>query len=302
MFHYLENNWMKWYYDDDPSNLFRTNTNQIFNIDFELDSAPCLDLRTEMIRACHSIRDYYPNDKFSLMLSGGSESEMLVRAFKESGVPFEVYIGRYENHLNIYDVSYAVVACETMGVPYKFIDFNTKKFFENDVVECSIKAEITIPPILVILALTDKVDGIPILGDGNPELWRFTPGYEKTGIWANVEIEYDFGRTKYFMRQNRIGISDWLRWSHRLLKAYAKTKWFGDLTSDRIIGKRGVHSTKIQGYREAWPEMTNRVKKHGFEDIHDYLFNDLQKELALNYHGGCLYRQVVLSPIDKIYF
>jgi hypothetical protein len=302
MFTYLENNWMKWYYDDDPTALFRSNNDQIFNIDFELDSTPCKDLRTEMVLACQSIRDHYPNEKFSLMLSGGGESEMLVRAFKEAGVPFQVYIGRFEDYLNIYDVSHAVVACENMNVSYKFIDFNVKNFFEHDIAECSRKAQITIPPILTTLALTDRVDGIPILGDGNPELWRTTPGYDKPGTWLNVEIEYDFGRLKYFINQNRVGISDWLRWSHRLLKAYAKTKWFNDLISDKIMGKRGVHSTKIQGYREAWPELIPRAKKHGLEDIEDYMFGPLQRDLAIGVHNGNLFRQVVLSPIKEIYY
>ena len=299
MFNYLENNWLTWYYDNDPSQLFRTNPNQVFNVDFDLDPTPCLDLRAETIRACQSIRDHYPSDTFSLMLSGGSESEMLVRAFKESGVPFHVYIGRYENYLNIYDVAYAVTACETMNIPYTFIDFNIKNFFEHDVAEYSLKAEITTPGILAIMALTDKVDGIPILGDGNPEVRRLTPGYDRQGTWVNAEIEYDYGRTKYFMKQNRVGISDWLRWSHRLLKSYARTKWFADLISDKLHGKRGVHSTKIQGYREAWPELLPRVKKHGFEDIlteHDLLEKELVK-----LHGGINFHQISFDSVARIY-
>jgi hypothetical protein len=75
MYQYLENNWLRWYYDDDPSQVFRTSIDQIFNVDFDLDPTPSQDLRTEMIRACHSIRDIYPNETYSIMFSGGSESE-----------------------------------------------------------------------------------------------------------------------------------------------------------------------------------------------------------------------------------
>jgi hypothetical protein len=149
------------------------------------------------------------------------------------------------------------------------------------------------------MALTDKVDGIPIMGDGNVELWRLTPDYPRPGIWANIELEYDYGRTKYFMKQGRPGIPDWLRWSHRLLKSYARTKWFYNLTNDNIVGKRGVSSTKIQGYQEAWPELLPRVKKHGFEDIWDHCL-ELEKELIkLHDHD---YYQVVLTPIDTVYY
>jgi hypothetical protein len=299
MFTYLENNWLRWYYDDNPYQIFRTDPNQIFNIDFTFDPTPCLDLRTECIRACQSIRDHYPTDKFSLMLSGGSESEMLVRSFKAAGVPFDVYIGRYENKINAYDVEFAVKACESIGVPYTFLDFNLKHFFDNDVANYSLKSEIASAGFCCILALTDMVDGIPILGDGNPELWRLTPGYDKPSAWINVELEYDYGRTKYFIKQNRPGISDWLRWSHRLLKSYAKTKWFNQLITNQFQGKRGVHSTKIQGYQEAWPELLPRVKKHGFELIPDQLESINMKLIRL--HNGYNFTQCVFHPIQQIY-
>lgn len=299
MFTYLENNWVRWYYDDNPYQIFRTDPTQIFNIDYTLDLTPCLDLRTECIRACQSICDHYPGEKFSLMLSGGSESEMLVRSFKAAGVPFNVYIGRYENGINAYDVNFATQACDSLGVPYKFLDFNVGKFFENDVIEYSLKAEIPYAGFCCIMALTDMVDGVPILGDGNPELWRLTPGYNKPGRWVNVEPEYDYGRTKYFIKQNRPGISDWLRWSHRLLKSYAKTKWFNQLITDQMPGKRGVHSTKIQGYQEAWPELLPRIKKHGFELVEDQL-NQINRKL-LTLHNGCTFTQCDLQSIQKIY-
>jgi len=299
MFTYLENNWLRWYYDDDPYQIFRTDPGQVFNIDFTFDPTPCLDLRSEGIRACHSIRDHYPSEQFSLMFSGGAESEILVRAFRESGIPFKVYIGRYENEINGYDVDFATQACRTMGVPYTFLDFNLKKFLDNDVVDYSLKCEIPYASMCCIMALTDLVDGIPIMGDGNPELWRTTPGYNKPGTWINIEPEYDYGRTKYFIKQNRVGISDWLRWSHRLLKSYAKTKWFNQLTTNQIEGKRGVHSTKIQGYQEAWPELHTRIKKHGFELVWD----DIQEinKILLKLHNGHNFLQFDFGSISTVY-
>ena len=278
MFTYLKNNWIRWYYDENPCEIFRTSSDQTFHIDFDFDPTPCLDLRTETINACHSVRETYPSEKFSLMLSGGGESEMLVRAFREAKIPFRVFIGRYENNINEYDIHYAVKACESMDIPYTFLDFNITKFFENDVVDVSVKGQIPYSIICAVMAMTDMVDGVPILGDGNPEIYRITKNYNKKGTWINVEPEFDYGRTKYFIRQNRPGISDWLRWSHTLLKSYAKTKWFNELITDQYYGKLGVHSTKIHGYREAWPELAMRQKKHGCEPI-QLLVNEVDKHL-----------------------
>jgi hypothetical protein len=301
MFNYLENNWLRWYYDDNPSEIFRTSPEQNFYIDFDFDPTPCLDLRTETINACYSIRDTYPNEKFSLMLSGGSESEMLVRAFKEAKIPFKVYIGRYENNINEYDIHYAVKACESMDISYTFLDFNINRFFENDVVGVSLKGQIPYAIICAIMAMTDLVDGIPILGDGNPEVHRITKNYSKRMPWINVEPEYDYGRTKYFIKQNRPGISDWLRWSHTLLKSYSRTKWFKELTTDCYRGKLGVHSTKIQGYQEGWPELSTRIKKHGFEPVNEMVEEINKKLFELHNLSDRFNMSYDIHPLTHIY-
>lgn len=302
MFTYLENNWIRWYYDEDPSKIFRTSPDQTFHVDFDFDPTPCLDLRTETINACHSVRETYPNEKFSLMLSGGGESEMLVRAFREAKIPFRVFIGRYENNINEYDIHYAVKACESMDIPYTFLDFNITKFFENDVIDVSIKGQIPYSIICAVMAMTDMVDGVPILGDGNPEIYRCNKNYNKKGIWINVEPEFDYGRTKYFIRQNRPGISDWLRWSHTLLKSYAKTKWFNKLITDQYYGKLGVHSTKIQGYREAWPELEPRRKKHGCEPI-QLLVDEVDKHLFKIHHlSNKSDISFDMNPLSAVYY
>lgn len=301
MYQYLENNWQRWYYDDDPSQLFRTSKDQIFNVDFALDPTPALDLRTEMIRACHSIRDTYPNETYSLLFSGGSESEMMVRAFHEAKIPFKTYITRYANDLNIYDVSHAAIACINLNIPYTIIEIDHNKFFDNDLEIYSEKAEMNIPPMLAVCSVIDKIDGLPILGNGDACIMRRPRLYDnRPHLWCNVEVEHDYGFAKYFLKQNRVAITEFFRWSHRLLKSVSNTTWFNNLINNNLYGKLGTHSTKIIGYQEVWPELITRRKSWGMEDILPRVIQ-LENDLA-KCKNGIDFNQVQLDSIQRIYF
>jgi|LakMenEpi03Aug12_release.lakeMendotaPanAssembly.Ray.scaffolds.fasta_scaffold24683_11 hypothetical protein len=283
MFTHTENNWLYYCYDDDPNVLRRTHSDQSFKIVIKQTVDPILDFRTECIKATRSIKDTYPNEKFSLMFSGGSESEMMLRSFVAAGIDFDVYIGRYKNDLNIYDVSYAVIICESLGVPYKFIDFDVVKFFENDVVEYSLKSQIVIPPLLPQLALCDLVDGLPVMAGGELFIERTDNDYSKKGTWLVTEWEYNWGWCKFFAQQGRLAVADWCRWSPNQFLALTQTNWFDKITNDGYPGKLGMSSTKLEGYREAWPEMIPRLKKHGMEDIKPWMI-EISAQLY-NAHG-----------------
>lgn len=301
MYQYLENNWLRWYYDDDPTQIFRTSKDQIFNVDFNLDPTPAQDLRTEMIRACHSIRDVYPTETFSLMFSGGSESEMMVRAFFEAKIPFDIYIARYANDLNIYDVSYAVITCENLNLKYKIIDIDHNKFFDNELAEYSAHAEMNVPSILAVCAAIDKIDGLPILANGDACIMRRPFYYDgRPSMWCNVEVEHDYGTAKHFLKQNRPAVTEFFRWNHRLLKSVGTTKWFKDLVTNQIYGKLGTHSSKMQGYQEVWPELIARRKSWGMENILPHI-QELENKLT-TINNGIDFNQSQFDTIDRVYF
>ena len=103
------------------------------------------------------------------------------------------------------------------------------------------------------------------------------------------------------MNQNRPAVSEWLRWRHTQLKSLARTNWFQQLIGDQFIGKRGVNSTKIHGYREAWPELTVRRKSYGFESIEETVLVPLKKELV-DLNKGNWFRQILLSSPKYLYY
>lgn len=298
MTHFLQNDWLRWYYDY-PGQLFRTHKDQLFVVEFDLDPTPCSDLKTELTLVCNQIRDLFPNDRFSVLLSGGSESEILVRMFKQLDLPFDIYIVRYSLDLNIYDVSHAVILCENLNLPYTIIDFDYLHFFENDVFSYSKILEANAPPILAICSILDKIDGIPVLGNGDPVLWRRPADYSNQNkMWYHAEPEFDFGFRKYCLKTNRPAVTEFFRWNHNTLKSFANLKWFNNLISDQFFGKLGTNSTKMQGYQELFPELVSRKKSNGMEKIkHVYL--ELNRELIKQ--NGFNYQDVHIEEISTIY-
>jgi hypothetical protein len=60
--------------------------------------------------------------------------------------------------------------------------------------------------------------------------------------------------------------------------------WFQNLINDKYVGRLGVNSTKLQGYREVYPGMIGRKKKTGFEKIKDQM-EEFEKYLEKKYKG-----------------
>ena len=80
--------------------------------------------------------------------------------------------------------------------------------------------------------------------------------------------------------------------------SYTRLAWFKKLINDGIIGKTGVNSTKLQGYREAYPELIDRSKLTGFEKI-DTLINEVEKHLSTK-NNGLIYRQDCTMSLSQI--
>lgn len=232
--------------------------------------------KEELIKAASSTIDIFGND-VSILFSGGSESDLMLRSFLAIKAKPNVYIVRYENDYNLYDVSYAVTICSMLNVDYKIIDFNLTHFFENDAEKVSRIAEIDRPRALPYCKILELIDGVPVFGRGEPNPIKL----ENT--WIQRCHEYDVGRIKYARTINKPAIAEWFKWTPGLIISYMNLKWFNDLTNDKYNATDSA-TTKMIGYREAYPELIDRVKKTGFEKI-DTLINEVDRHLFNKYSG-----------------
>lgn len=282
MIYTSKNNWYSWSYAD--IQFGEQLGSQEFKTHFSKITRPVTNFKNELTLAAASILDTYANLKPEIFFSGGADSELLLRSFLDIGYKPNVYIVRYEHDYNIYDVSYAITICSTLNIDYTIIDFNLSKFFENDAETISENSQIDRPRALPYCQFLNLVDGLPILGASDITAFRTNNDYSIPGEWKIRCWEHDIGWSKYARHVNRPAIPEWFKWTPELVASFSNLKWFKKLVADKYYGKLGTNSTKLDGYREAYPQLIQRTKKTGFEQI-DHLVLEFEKHLEKKYKG-----------------
>jgi hypothetical protein len=296
MIYTSENNWYSWSYGD-RQKFSRQLGNEKLHTYYEKFTGTVSSFVDELYKASSSTLEHYPNIRPSILFSGGIDSEIVLRSYLKIGANPKVYIVRYENDYNIYDVSYAITMCSLLNVDYTIIDFNLKRFYENDAERISELAQVDRPRALPQCKFFDLVDGLPIICSSDLTGVRTNDDYSKKGTWFIRDHEYDIGWSKYLRETNRQGIAEWFKWTPGLVLSFMQMQWFTKITNDEYYGKLGFNSTKIIGYKEAYPDLIERKKQTGFEKV-DPLINEFESFLKTKYNG-LPYRQTVDRTIAE---
>ena len=298
MIYTSENNWYYWTYADAKFDR-RTSPEQELRTVFSPVNTIIQSFKQELLNNARSTIEHFDGKKFSLLFSGGMDSELLLRSYLELNHSFDVNIFRYENNYNIYDVSHAVVVCESLGVPYKIIDFNLEKYYESDAEEIIELAQIDRPRALPQLKFIDYVDYIPIIGASDCRWYREHNDYAIRSPWCIQCFEHDIGYSKYIRETNRPAVTEWFKWTPGIVLSYTQLNWFKKLVTDQYYGKLGTTSTKYYWYNEVYPDLLNRVKKTGFEYV-DHLVFEFESHLEKKYNG-LIYRQTCQRSMQDFF-
>lgn len=282
-----ENNWYYWQYNNGPK-FGRKIIGDKFTTTFSQYTGTVGTFKEELLKAAKSTVDTYPTLTPCIFLSGGIDSELLLRSFLEIGAKPEVYIVRYENDYNIYDVSYAITICSILNIEYKLIEFNLKKFYENNAEKISEVSQSDRPRALPYCKFIELVDGLPILGGSDLTISRNNKDYSIKGDWVVKCVEHDISWSKYAQAINKPSIPEWYKWSPGLVLSFINLNWCKSLVNDEFIGKMGTNSTKILGYKEAYSDLIDRQKKTGLEKV-EFLIKEFE-EFLIKKNNGLHYR------------
>ena len=294
-----ENSWNSWKYDD--RELFSRSINpqeKLIPVYKKMDRK-ILSFKQEALLAAKSTKEHFSNEKLNLFFSGGLDSELMIKSFLEIGEKPNIYIVRYEDDINLYDVSYAVSICSSLNLDFKIIDMNLKKFFETDAERVAEDAQCDRPRMLPSMTFADHVDGVSLLSMGDMYWARPHADYGVKAEWVAIELESDFAADRYNILHNRPSVHLWARWSPGMMMAHTKWKWFHRLINDEIKGKLGNSSSKMQGWLEEFPDIMQREKVHGFEKI-DPLINEFEQHLYKKWNG-LPYRRQYDMTLDELY-
>lgn len=259
------NNWMTYSFDGD--NLCPKQTRQsTLNIHFNIQHPfPKYSYYDALIKNASLMRDSL-NEPFDVLLSGGIDSEVVVRTFYDLGIKHNTFIFKYEDDLNIRDVNSSMQICHALNIPYKIIDFNLKKFYETEASEIFEKTLVPNLASLSRIKWLDYLDNIPVLGEGEPYWTRdLKEDYSQKSNWTFNLSETELFFTLNEKHLNRPIIGEWYQFTPYIMASYYNDPIITDLLDDKFIGKQSVLSTRVKLHRQFWPDIQDKSKLTGYE-------------------------------------
>jgi hypothetical protein len=258
------NGWLSWSYNDVPYST-RTDKNDVYKFHINVDIPQAKSYYEEIYDNSRAMRDYF-TDEFDVLLSGGIDSEVIVRTFKDLGIKHNTFIFRYEDSYNYREVASATDICQCLNIPYKIIDFNLKKFFENEAYDLFKYSGCIRAGRLPHLKFFDYLDGIPVMGEGEGYWWRDKgTDYTTKGVWTFPMNESNHNGSMYLHKLGRENLCDWYEFTPTFIKSFSELPIVRQLINDEHVGKQSTWSSRLAIHRVLWPDIKDKGKLIGYE-------------------------------------
>jgi hypothetical protein len=259
------NNWMSFSFGDVEYGI-KQHRHDVLQINFNKPiSTPLPSYKEALLNNARIMRDSY-SDPFDVCLSGGTDSEVVVRTFKSAGIKHNTFIFKLENDYNVRDVTNAVNLCNELNIDYKIIDFNLKKFFEDEALAVFEKTKTPMAGRLPRLKFIDYLDNIPIFCDGEP-YWRraLESDYNKKSPWLFQLHEDGYAVSIYSKMIGRTVIGDWYEYTPEVIMSYKELPLVRQLLNDELTGKISTNSSRATIHQDIWPTLQYKAKLVGYE-------------------------------------
>lgn len=275
----------------------RTSSSSVYKQHFNVPLTSYGSYYEELYNTAKLIRDTFTGH-FDLLLSGGIDSEVVARVFKDLGIKHNTLIFRFENGYNYRDVNSAIDICECLNIDYTIIDFNINRFFENEAWLLFKETLASRAARLVHLKFFDYCDNIPLMGDGEQHWYREQKGdYSVKSDWHVNFGEEAHTSTMYLYNKGRESVCDFYEYTPELVKSYIDLPYIKRLFNDEIYGKEGIWSSRIPVHQQLWPDIKHKTKLVGLEGsnsagVYPKFINDFQDEMAKVIHSTEFYYSV----------
>lgn len=195
-----------------------------------------------------------------LLMSGGVDSEFCATTFLDEGLKFDTVIGRWNNS-NDYDIQRAVTFCEDHNIKFKIYDLDLFTFFESKEAEYYSKlTQVNNPYMLTHMWLMNRVEGFPILGNGDPDVYVNDQNSIVVSFKEQVATWH-----KFLIRQNKLGCGGFFEYTPELMLAYI----------NEILEIDAIRNKTVKKFSDIKPKFINnllglkiRKKYSGFERFH----------------------------------
>lgn len=282
-------------YDGDLYNL-RSNESSIFQCHYRQAARQHLTLRQEAKIVCEKISDQAKrlNRTPIILLSGGLDSEIVLRSFIESGREFKAISNRFYNGLNEHEIFYIERLKEKFNFDHQYVDLDIVDFLSNSSVEKYIDlSKCTKPEMLPTMKLIEHVyknlDGIPVLGNGD-----FYVGKDGDS-WNYIEYEYILAWMRFCVAEKITAATNFFQFTPEIVLSVGSDPLMTHLFSKSPEGKVSSRSTKYLVYKKNWIDAELRPKFHGSEKVM-HLCDNLRSGICIQYSS---YTELWKMPVDE---
>lgn len=266
------NDWMYYNFDDGPIYGPKLSKNSTFKIHFK-ENIPVkkIDYYDSLKYNALMVAENF-SGPFDILLSGGIDSEIVVRINHMLGIKQNVYTFRLENDYNIQDVKSAKDICKDIGIKLNIIDWNLQHWIENEAYEVYQK---TFSPIIERMVRFDwfkYFDNTIVIGEGEP-YWRreLEEDYSKKSQWKLHWVEDYFMSSIYANLTGQTIIGEWYNYTPEIVKSFHKLPLIKELLNDEITGKISCWSSRTDVHLPLFPSIRRKIKLVGYEGMgHPY--------------------------------
>lgn len=255
-----ENNWLSYSYDNGPTYGKKLSADATFKLNISNNiKLKHLSYADALKNNASLMRDNF-NEPFDVLLSGGIDSEVIVRTFQDLGIKQNVVTFRLENNYNINDVLAAQRICQELSIPLKIIDWNLEHWINNYAYDAYQKSFCPMLEKMIRFGWLDYLDNIPIFGEGEP-YWRS----DNAGQWKFHWGEDDFIAGINGRNIGRTVIGEWYAYTPEVCVSFSKLPLIQKLIANKIPGKVSSWSSRSIIHQAIWPSIQHRPKMVGYE-------------------------------------
>jgi len=258
------NEWLSVQFEGQEINSLKGSPNSKYKIIFKKTPVRATDYYDALKQNALRIAECF-SQPYDVLLSGGIDSEVVVRLNKDLGIKQNIYTFRFEDDINIKDVESAKFICNDLGVKLNIIDFNLKRFFETEAESYYKETYASRVEILPRLSWHKKFDNLLIFSDGEPYYKRILKeNYSNKSSWMCEFSEYEFIHSLYGYAKGR-DVVTWYTFTPEVSMTFPTHSIVKSLLNDQLTGKLSSWSSRIKIHQKLWPSIQDKVKLVGFE-------------------------------------
>lgn len=239
-----------------------------------------------LIRASTSLR-------LDLCVSGGIDSEAMLRSFLESRIDVHVNILKFADNLNEYDIHNAIQFCKNQKLSHRIIDLDVIGFFESGAyLEYGKRYQCQSPQLATHLWMLDQIEGCPVLSGNFIFPKRIADGFFYQGLPGDLHCAY----FRYFQKTGRQGIPWFFIYTPEQYQAFFKTPLVQMQLAQPIEKQIDMnYAMKCRIYREAGFDVSARDDKYtGFEKLRAHYDEKYGTQFGIKFN------ELFRAPLEKL--